>query len=290
MSQPAVPTTIYQARSILTMNPARPRATHVAVRDGRILGVGGLDELKTWGPVELDRRYADQVLMPGMVEGHCHLPEGGMWKFVYVGYYDRRGPDGRTWTGLKSFEAVAARLREAEAALPADRTLIGWGFDPIYFGGERMDRRHLDAVSSERPVVVMHASMHLMNVNGAMLARAGIDADTDVDGITRLPDGSPSGELCEFAAMFPVIRLIGNPFRTVGLSEDGLRLFGQVARRAGVTTATDLVNELEGKGWRGCRASRPSRTIRCASCRRPRRWPFRAIRRAAWKRCAPPRR
>lgn len=49
MSQPAVPTTIYQARSILTMNPARPRATHVAVRDGRILGVGGLDELKTWG-------------------------------------------------------------------------------------------------------------------------------------------------------------------------------------------------------------------------------------------------
>lgn len=248
MSQPAVPTTIYQARSILTMNPARPRATHVAVRDGRILGVGGLDELKTWGPAELDRRYADQVLMPGLVEGHCHLPEGGMWKFVYVGYYDRRGPDGRTWTGLKSFEAVAARLREAEAALPADRTLIGWGFDPIYFGGERMDRRHLDAVSSERPVVVMHASMHLMNVNGAMLARAGIDADTDVDGITRLPDGSPSGELCEFAAMFPVIRLIGNPFRTVGLSEDGLRLFGQVARRAGVTTATDLVNELEGEG------------------------------------------
>ena len=49
MSQPAVPTTIYQARSILTMNPARPRATHVAVRDGRIPGVGGLDELKTWG-------------------------------------------------------------------------------------------------------------------------------------------------------------------------------------------------------------------------------------------------
>ena len=143
---------------------------------------------------------------------------------------------------------MAARLREAEAALPADRTLIGWGFDPIYFGGERMDRRHLDAVSSERPVVVMHASMHLMSVNGAMLARAGIDADTDVDGITRLPDGSPSGELCGVAAMFPVIRLIGNPFRTVGLSEDGLRLFGQVARRAGVTTATDLVNELEGEG------------------------------------------
>ena len=99
MSQPAVPTTIYQARSILTMNPARPRATHVAVRDGRILGVGGLDERPGGRPSWTG--CADQVLMPG----HCHLPEGGMWKFVYVGYYDRRGPDGRTWTGLKSFEA-----------------------------------------------------------------------------------------------------------------------------------------------------------------------------------------
>jgi hypothetical protein len=38
-------TTIFQARKILTMNPSRPLATHVAVRDGRILGAGSLDEL-----------------------------------------------------------------------------------------------------------------------------------------------------------------------------------------------------------------------------------------------------
>jgi len=30
-------TTIYSAKRILTMNPGRPEATHVAVRDGRIL-------------------------------------------------------------------------------------------------------------------------------------------------------------------------------------------------------------------------------------------------------------
>lgn len=241
-------TTIYAARSILTMNPAQPRATHVAVRDGRILGVGTKESLAGWGPARLDERYAGQVLMPGLVEGHCHLPEGGMWKFVYVGFYDRRGPDGRLWEGLKSFEAVAARLREAERALAPDATLIGWGFDPIFFEGRRMDVRDLDAVSAQRPVVVMHASMHLMNVNTPMLARAGIDRDTDIEGITRMDDGQPSGELCEFAAMFPVMRLIGSPFRTLGVSEEGLRMFGQVAKWAGVTTATDLVNELTEEG------------------------------------------
>jgi len=238
-------TTIYRAKTILTMNPAQPRATHVAVRGARILGVGSAEDMACRvGSATLDERYADCTLMPGLVEGHCHLPEGGMWQFVYVGYHERRGPDGRVWPGLRSFDAVVQRLREAERTLPAGQSLIGWGFDPIFFGGERMHRGHLDAVSTARDVVIIHASMHLMNVNSAMLTRAGITQDTDIDGITRLQDGSPSGELCEFAAMFPVMRLIGNPFRTVGLSEAGLRLFGQVARWAGVTTATDLVNEL----------------------------------------------
>jgi predicted amidohydrolase YtcJ len=63
-----------------------------------------------------------------------------------------------------------------------------------------------------------------------------------------MENGEPSGELCEFAAMFPVMRLIGSPFRTVGVSEDGLRMFGKVAQWAGVTTATDLVNELGDEG------------------------------------------
>ncbi|MCD0502681.1 amidohydrolase [Bordetella petrii] len=248
MTSPSPVTTIFRARAILTMNPAQPCATHVAVRDGRILGVGDAGSLRGWGSATLDERHADHVLMPGLVEGHCHLPEGGMWNFVYVGYYDRRGPDGRLWPGLTSFEAVCTRLREAQAALPDGQALIGWGFDPIYFDSGRMTVRELDTVATDRPVVVMHASMHLMNVNSAMLAWAGIDRDTDIEGISRFGNGEPTGELCEFAAMFPVMRLIGSPFRTIGMTEQGLRLFGQVAQLAGVTTATDLVNELHEEG------------------------------------------
>ena len=74
-----LPTTVYLSRKIITMNPAQPLATHVAVRDGRILAVGTLDEVSVWGAHTLDTRFADQVLMPGFVEGHCHLKEGSMW-------------------------------------------------------------------------------------------------------------------------------------------------------------------------------------------------------------------
>ncbi|MEO7010655.1 MAG: amidohydrolase, partial [Caldimonas sp.] len=61
------PTTVFQARKIITMNPMQPEATHVAVRDGRILAVGDLERMRAWGAFDLDARFADQVLMPGLV-------------------------------------------------------------------------------------------------------------------------------------------------------------------------------------------------------------------------------
>ena len=79
-AMPAV--TVYAARKIITMNRSRPTATHVAVRDGRILGVGALPELAGWGPHRLDERFADQVLMPGLVEGHSHLMAGTLWRYT----------------------------------------------------------------------------------------------------------------------------------------------------------------------------------------------------------------
>ena len=40
------------------MNPSRPLATHVALRDGRIAGTGALEELKGKGPYRLETRLA----------------------------------------------------------------------------------------------------------------------------------------------------------------------------------------------------------------------------------------
>src|SRR5690625_1745141 len=99
-------THIYAAKKILTMNPAQPVATHVAVRDGRILAVGNEEEVYSWvegdDAVEIDQRYADDVLLPGFVEGHSHLFEGVVWCYVCLGYLVRYGPDGWLWRGLRS--------------------------------------------------------------------------------------------------------------------------------------------------------------------------------------------
>jgi predicted amidohydrolase YtcJ len=243
---------VLASRKILTMNPQQPVATHVAIRDGKILCVGSREDMLQWSAAEPDTTFADKVLMPGFVEGHSHLMEGAMWSAVYLGYYDRRSPDGTRWPGLQTLDAVIERLRDAQSRMTdPDAPLLAWGFDPIFFGTERLSVTQLDRVSATRPIVILHASVHLMSVNTAMLDAAGIDEDTDIEGIVRDTDGKPTGELQEFAAMFPVYRVIGQGLALSAADHpEAIWNFGKVAQLAGVTTATDLLNDLSERGVR----------------------------------------
>ena len=271
------PVQVLVAQRILTMNPAQPHATHVAIRDGRILSVGNSDDVKQWGDAEIVDTFRDKVLMPGLVEGHCHLMEGAMWDAVYVGFHDRRGPDGVRRPGLQTLDAVIERLKAAHDLMTDDQApLLAWGFDPIFFGTKRLSVKELDTVCAGRPVVVLHASVHLMNVNSSMLALAGIDSETDIDGIGKDADGEPTGELQEFAAMFPVYRLIGGGL-SIAASEkkEAIWNFGRVAQLAGVTTATDLVNDFSERGNQNLRdvTNDPAYPLRIVPAFAPQRCP-----------------
>ena len=77
--------TIFSARRIITMDPSAPEATHIAVKDGKILAIGPFEELDGLEAYELDTRFADKVILRGFVEGHSHALEGEMWKYSYGG-------------------------------------------------------------------------------------------------------------------------------------------------------------------------------------------------------------
>jgi len=238
--------TIYQAGKIITMNPSRPLATHVAVRDGKILGAGTLDELTGWGEHKLDKTFADKILMPGLVEGHSHVAEGVQWRFVYCGYFDRTDPDGTIWPGVKSIDEVVARLAAANAKLTDPKQpLTGWALDPIYFNNRRMTREDLDRVSSERPIGIMHASGHIMNVNTKALELAGmLRAGVNHPGVPLGKDGLPTGEMKGPDAMTPLGPHVGLDRGLLASDEPGLRAFARLCVRKGVTTAADLANLL----------------------------------------------
>jgi predicted amidohydrolase YtcJ len=239
-----VTVTIYPARKIVTMNPARPHATHVAIRDGVILGAGTAEELAGWGPAATDDRFAEKVLMPGLVEGHCHLMEGALWTKTYTGFFDRTDPDGRVHPGCRDVDAVIDRLSAALDGAPG-RPLPGWGLDPIYFENVRMSRGDLDRVSDEVPIGILHASGHIMNLNTPALEAAGLLREgINHPGVPLGPDGLPTGELKGPDVMTPAGQHVGFDRDMLACDAPGMRAFGRLCVRAGVTTATDLAARL----------------------------------------------
>ena len=232
---------IYQANSILTMDSARPRATHVAVQDGQIVAVGSADDMPS--DFQTDTQFANRVLMPGFVEGHTHMMEGLFWDYHYVGYYDREGPDGTIHKGLTSIEAVVARLKTIHAARKdKSAPLMAWGFDPIFFGGRRMNTADLDAIATDCPIIVLHASLHILNTNRFVMDAAGVDEADSNEAIRRDENGKPSGEFLGQLGMYMALRTTDINLLAAAGSAQALRNFASVARQTGVTTATDLAN------------------------------------------------
>ncbi|HEX3348398.1 MAG TPA: amidohydrolase [Acetobacteraceae bacterium] len=249
-------TIVFIARRIVTLNPSIPCATHVAVRDGRILGVGGPEVRDAFGPASVDDRFAARVLLPGFVEGHGHAGAGQIWARPYVGFFDRTDPDGQVWCGIKSIPELVGRLKELQAKLPdADAPLLAWGFDPIYFGGPRLGRADLDSVSATRPVIVGHISGHIINVNTPVLDAAGFSRDSNLDGLLRDAGGDLTGELLGPAVMNRAARVVPTWRDLRAYDVPGLRAFASMARRVGVTTSTDLVNPLTPDGEAALRAA-----------------------------------
>ena len=239
-------TTIYSARKIITMNPNQPEVSHVAVRDGRILAAGSLEELTGWGDYTLDERFAGKVLMPGLIEGHAHSMEGALWSFAYVGLFDRMDPNGKVWSGLKTVDDVVARLSEIEETMDdPDEPLLGWGLDPIYMDNVRTTRHDLDRVSSTRPVGILHASGHILNVNTKGLELAGLlKSGNNHPGIPLGDDGLPTGELKSPEITMPAGKHVGMDRAFLAADEMGLRNYARLCVRAGVTTSSDLGQQL----------------------------------------------
>lgn len=231
--------TIFTASVIRTANPSRPTADAIAVRDGRVLAVGTLEECTSWGITNIDTQFADKVLTAGFVEAHSHVMAGMYHDIPYVGWFGRFNPQGEWVEGTKSTDELIERIRGIASTTPDGQSIIVSGFDPIYMQTERLNRHHLDAATTRHPVFVFHASGHLATVNSTTLAKYKIEADHPAPGVGRDAEGNPNGELREPAAM----ALAKDEFRQIGIvlaRPETLNYFASLMRNAGITSATDL--------------------------------------------------
>lgn len=239
--------TVYVARKIVTMDPGWPVATAVAVKDGRILSVGTLEELKPWldrFPYEIDRRFARQVIYPGFIEAHGHPVMGSVAiSLPPLTYFPLRNPYGADFPGVKTRDGAMELLRKyVKAAQAPDQTIMTWGYDVVAMGGDLPTRADLDAISKTQPIIVWDASEHYVFANSAAIRKYDITDDlvAKTIGAGRNPDGSSNGQfLGTEAAKIIVLK----PLSEILTPQEGLkrlRYLGALMQQAGITTTGDL--------------------------------------------------
>lgn len=189
---------------VITSDPRRPRASAVAVRDGRVAAVGTDDAVlaQRAGAEVVDLR--GRTALPGFNDAHCHPLQLGL-ALSEVDASPVDAPDLAALSGL---------LRERASTAEPGSWVLARGYDDARLAERRHPTRHdLDRASERHPILLTRACHHVAVANGAALARAGITGRTpDPEGgrIDRDARGEPTGVLRE-SAVGLVQRVVPEP-------------------------------------------------------------------------------
>jgi hypothetical protein len=172
-----VAATIYTGGTIVTVNDAQPTADAIAVKDGKILAVGGRDEVLALKGTETQVvDLGGRTMLPGFIDAHGHVFNVGVQA---VAANLLAPPDGQV-TDIASLQAVLRTWAEkSPAAVARTGWIIGMGYDDSQLREQRHPTRdELDLVSKDAPVLVVHQSGHLAVVNSKGLEDFGYSANT----------------------------------------------------------------------------------------------------------------
>lgn len=222
------------------MDASHPFATHVAVNNGKIVGLGDKEIVSLFPDFKVITEFKNKTILPGFVEGHAHAMAGQDGLAPYVGYFDRPSPEGKTLKGIKSMKEIIEYLSSIEKKMAPGVPLVAMGFDPIYFDGLTVDRHTLDKISTTRSVYLLHVSGHLATVNTKGIEALPQEALKSTPGVTKDNEGHPTGEMREVKALGLVFAALGKVFLGLTNSDIIFPRYIELARKAGVTTITEM--------------------------------------------------
>ncbi len=215
--------------AVYTMATAQPQAQAVAINGNKIIAVGSNSSVQAFlGPKTTVIDLQGQMLMPGFVEGHTH---------PFLGAYFTSGVDLQFATLQEALDAITAYV----AANPTG-PLRGFGWRMDMFGPDGPSRQILDAIVSDRPIMLFAIDVHSLWVNSKALEIAGITATTpdpqpNFSYFYRDAQGNPTGFVLEVNAELMVVNAV-EPV-TVQTMSNYLQGWFPKAAAAGITTLFD---------------------------------------------------
>ncbi|MFN7997024.1 MAG: amidohydrolase [Bryobacteraceae bacterium] len=245
-AQPPSDTVVVNAK-IYTVNAKQPWAEALAIRGDRIVSVGGNPEIRA--SIAPSTRVIDaggRLVLPGFTDCHIHFMEGSLG-LLHVDL-----------NGASTVAEIQKRVREYAVSHPKEPWILGMGWTyPAFAPSGMPDKKLLDAVVSDRPVLLDAYDGHTAWANSQALAAARITKttpDPPNGKIVRDAAGEATGALQEAAGSL-VSRFAPKPTRDERLA--ALRKGLHEANRVGLTRVhsagsdfewLDLYDELRRKG------------------------------------------
>jgi predicted amidohydrolase YtcJ len=189
-AQPVIPADLILINGrIYTVDSVFSTCESLAIKDGRFLATGTSAEIS-------EKYRSDRVVdahglpvYPGFIDGHCH----------FYGYaLSLRQTDLK---GARSFQEVLTRLQDYARNNPSG-WIVGRGWDHNLWEKKIFpDRRELDIIFPDRPVVLIRIDGHVVLANGEAMKRAGIGDDKMfLPGEVEIREGRMTGILSENAS------------------------------------------------------------------------------------------
>ncbi len=183
---------------IVTLDPASTVAQALAVREGRIVAVGGNDAVEALAGSATRRVDAGgRTVIPGLIDSHIHAVRAGLTYATEV-----------NWIGAKTIGEAMDRLRQAAKARPASWIIVAGGWSELQFAEKR--RPNLAEVTSAVPdnpawiqlfysaVLMTPKAQEALKISPASLP-AGMTAESAVSGEAT---GWFSGTIVSISALF----------------------------------------------------------------------------------------
>ena len=168
---------IYRAKEIITLNPAKPKAEAVAVVNGKILAVGSVNELKAAlgnQSIRVDNTFENHVVIPGFIAQHDHPVLAALTMASEVLSIEDWSLPGKTVAAVKDKDDFMSRLAKAEKELDdPNEPLITWGYHPNFYG--LLTKSDLDKISTTRPILAWLRSCHEIVLNSKALDEYGVN-------------------------------------------------------------------------------------------------------------------
>ena len=227
---------IYSGGNIITMNASQPMAEALAIKDGKLIGLGSRKEIEAKFKVENTEEINlnGNTLLPGFIDPHSHYFNS----LLVANQAQVYAPPSGTGKDIESILSTIKQFAD-DNNIPKGELITAYGYDDTVMpGGRLLNRDDLDVAFPDNPVRVDHVSMHGTVLNSLALKKYGYSAKTVTPpgGVIVRKEGTnePYGLIME-SAYLPVLEQSESMSaeQEISASKAGQLLYAQ----NGITTA-----------------------------------------------------